>query len=310
MSCERWFGICAIVLAVGCGGNDGGGGGDDTSIADAAVAPTPDASPPLGDNELQLTIGPLTVPPGDEDTVCVVLDLGNTAPAMIREIRTNLTPGTHHVIVTREDDGAPIEQPFSCGAFAGGGPGANLLFIAQQPQAKLTYPAGTGLRATAHQLIHLEMHYFNYLDDPDHEISATITFELAEDDGTELAPVELLFTGSTSLHIPAQSQVSTESFHSVPAGAKIFALSSHTHQYGTYSAIYRATSEGDPEAVLLHESTNWAEPPLDEYEPFSLGAGEGLLLTCDYFNTSDQDVSFGLGFNDEMCFLWAHYFVE
>jgi hypothetical protein len=54
---------------------------------------------------------------------------------------------------------------------------------------------------------------------------------------------------------------------------------------------------------------NWAEPPLDTYDPaLTFAEGEGLALTCEFDNTTGGPVVFGEGFDDEMCFLWAHYY--
>lgn len=92
------------------------------------TGPPVDAADPTVDETRSLTIGPIEVPPGGEDTVCVVLDLGNDAPRMVRAIRTELTAGTHHVIVTRSEQ--PLSPtPTSCGAFAGGAVDSEVLFI-------------------------------------------------------------------------------------------------------------------------------------------------------------------------------------
>lgn len=280
------------------------GGGSTNEPVDATVASV-DASTP---NQLAVTLGPITVPGGAEDTVCVVLDLGNELPQMVRAIRTSLSYGTHHVIINKAGD-APVQPtPQSCGAFAAATAEDELLFIAQQPQAELRYPDGTGLRIGAHQPIHLEMHYFNYLPGEDSQISATVYFELAEEDGSQLDPVDLLFTGDFSLTIPALGTLTKRSFHTVAAEDHIFALTTHMHQLGVHGTIHRATGEADPNPVLLYETNSWDEAALQTYEPFQLDPGEGLLLTCEYVNPTNQDVHFGLGFEDEMCFLWAHTF--
>ena len=290
---------CCLALAA-CG-----------SPADAPDAQpgTPDAVVPDADHTVvetrSLTIGPVTVPPGGESTICVVLDLGNTEPRMIRQVRTELTAGTHHVIATRTIE-APRPTPYECGAFAGGGPDEDLLFIAQQSEASLAYPPGAGLRIPAHQSIHLEMHYMNAQPSGDLDIAGTVHLDLAADDDS-LRPIALLFTGEFSLFIPAGEQVSVTSFHALPVGVDLFALTPHTHQWGTRAALELATSEADPDAVLLHESTDWAERPLTVIDPVRIEAGQGLRLTCEFDNQSGADVSFGLSAEDEMCFLWAHY---
>jgi hypothetical protein len=268
------------------------------------AAPAPDAADPTVDETRSLTIGPVTVPAGGEDTICVVLDLGNEAPAMLRSIRTELTAGTHHVIVTRST-AAPSPTPVSCGAFAGGSPDSEVLFIAQQSEASLAYPAGAGLPLTAHQSIHLEMHYFNAEASGSLDIAGTVHLDLAEDTGG-LRPVELLFTGGLSLSIPAGEMTTATSFHPLEPGIELFATTAHTHQWGRLATVELATSADDPDATVLHTSTDWAERQVDSFDPITITAGQGLRLTCNYHNESGEDVGFGLGAEDEMCFLWAH----
>lgn len=282
----RRSGLVFVVLAA-CG-TDGGGGDPDARAVDAAD--------PVVVETRTVTIGPVTVPAGGEQTVCIVQDLGNVEPRMLRAIRTELTDGTHHVIVTKSDE-APGPMS-SCGPFAGGGVDEGLLFIAQQHEAMLAYPAGAGLPIEAHQSIHLEMHYFNPGDTP-LAIAGTAHLDLAAATAG-LRPVELLFTGNFSLSLPAHGTASVSSDHSLTPGVQLFATTAHTHQWGT-----RATVSLD--GRLLHESTDWAERPIDSFPPITITDGQQLHLTCDFVNQSDRDIGFGTSAEDEMCFLWAHY---
>lgn len=287
--------IALVGLLVGCG--------------DDAGAPADAADPSVVETR-SLTIGPLTVPAGGEATVCVILDLGNDVPRMLRTIETELTEGTHHVIVTRSPD-APAPDPTPCGAFAGGGfgPENDLVFVAQQSGASLEYPAGGGLPIEAHQSIHLEMHYFNARPSGDLEIAGTVHLGLAqaEGDGGSLRPVELLFTGDLGLLLPSGQQVTETSIFDVPDGVVLFATAAHTHQWGRRATVELLDGADDPDPVLLHESEDWAERPLTILDPFVVEAAHKLRLTCEFDNQSGADVGFGLGANDEMCFLWAHY---
>jgi Copper type II ascorbate-dependent monooxygenase, C-terminal domain len=247
-----------------------------------------------------LTIGPFDVAPGQEQTMCVVVPLENAEAAMLRGLRTHLTTGSHHLIVTKIVDGVASPEPTPCGAFAHGG---DALFIAEKPEMTLTYPDGTGLPMDADQLIGIEMHFINY-QSANLEISGTVDFDLVPDDGA-MGEVHLLFEGNTSIALPPQSQQTLESEHSVPAGAQVFAITSHTHQLGVYASVHKTGSGSDE---LIHESDSWAEPPFDVFDPaLTFGAGERLRLRCDFDNPSDQTVTFGTSFYDEMCFLWAHY---
>ena len=77
---------------------------DDRSAPPALDAgsdgPPADAADPTVVESRRAQIGPLTIAPGQEATVCLVVDLGNAAPRMVRAVRSDLTDGTHHVIAT------------------------------------------------------------------------------------------------------------------------------------------------------------------------------------------------------------------
>ncbi|HTU60225.1 MAG TPA: hypothetical protein VMF89_17365, partial [Polyangiales bacterium] len=89
----------------------------------------------------------------------------------------------------------------------------------------------------------------------------------------------------------------------------VFAMTSHTHQLGVHATIERVANANAPTATPLHESRDWAEPPLTVFaQPLVFDGTDGLRLTCRYMNTTDRDVHFGTGVDDEMCFMWVYYF--
>lgn len=272
---------------------------------DAGVDGTPaDAADQTVVESRSVQIGPLTIGPGQEATVCLVVDLGNAVPRMVRAVRSSLSDGTHHVIATLTTE-APTATPTPCGAFAGGGPGSGILTIAQQPAAVLAYPDGAGLPITAHQGVHLEMHYLNASDQP-LAISGTVTLDLA-DASAALAPVALTFTGNSAISLPPHTTAHLTSEHPLPAGTRLFATTAHTHQWGRHATVELLRTAGDPNPLLLHDSTDWADRQLDQFAPIAIGPDARLRLTCDFDNQSNQTVDFGLSAEDEMCFLWAHH---
>ena len=287
----------------GAGGGSGGTGGAPATTGTGAGTGVTVGSGAGGGGPVEtysVSIGPFDVPPGQEQTMCVVVDADNDAAGMLRSIRTHLTEGSHHLIVTKIDDGSEQLDPQPCSAFAHGG---DALFIAEKPEMALTYPNGSGLPFAAHQLVGIEMHFIDY-QTSNLMIEGVVDFDIAPDDGS-MKQVHLLFDGNTSISIPAQGQQSIESDHFLPAGAEMFALTSHTHQLGVYASIHKTGSGGDE---LIHESFDWAEPPFDVFDPaMTFGSGEGLRLRCDFDNPTNQTVGFGTSFYDEMCFLWAHY---
>jgi hypothetical protein len=305
----------ALALAA-CGGDptvDPGTDAGTTPEVDAYVPPEVDAGPPdsgprpdAGPNADFATVdfGPHPLAVGQERTVCVILDAGNELARQVRAIRTHLPVGSHHMILYRTT--MPVrETPYPCFPFADGG---EAIFIAETVDAELVYPADAALAFGPHQHVRVEVHEINYTEAPI-GVTASVTFDFYPLDEPPHAPVQFLFTGDTDLTLAPRSMTEVHSFHYVPEGARIFALTSHTHSLGTYAAIHRARSETDYDEPALHESTEWAEPPLDTFEPaLELMADEGLRLTCQYENPTSDTVGFGTRFEDEMCFLWAYWY--
>ena len=118
--------------------------------------------------------------------------------------------------------------------------------------------------------------------------------------------MQFLFTGELSIFLPAHTQQTVQGEYSLVPGAELVALTSHTHSLGTHATIELKHNDGSSE--LIHESNDWDSPPFDAWDPgLQIQAGDSLQLKCEYDNYTDQDVTFGTGFKDEMCFLWAHY---
>lgn len=279
----------------------------DAAAPGDAAAPT-DAGPPRDAGPpgptASLTAGPYRLEPGDERTECVVLELDNATPRTVRAIRTTLTQGSHHMIIYRTDQPV-MTTPTPCFPFADGG---SALYIAESPMDELVFPEGAGLEFAARQHIRIEVHQVNYYGMPI-DVSGSVEFEFYDEGVTGLSPVQLLFTGDMGISIPARAMgYEITSFFTVPSGARIFGLTSHTHSLGTLSTIHRARSETDL-VEQLHQSDSWADPPLDVFSPpLTMASGEGLRLLCRYDNPGATPVGFGLGFEDEMCFLWAYYY--
>ena len=175
----------------------------------------------------------------------------------------------------------------------------------------MTLPDGVAYPIEAHQKVFMQLHYFN-TGDKSSEVTGSVDLHKLTDD---VKPIEAksLFTGSTAITLLPQQMGSTKFFMQPGAqGAPVrhvFALSSHTHELGVRTTIERVTAEDAPEVKPIHESTDWAEPPLTVFDkPLEFKGEDGLRLTCRYMNTTKRTVSFGTSTEDEMCFMWMYYF--
>jgi len=292
--------------------SDGSAASKDGNTAQPMVGPDgsiePDAhTDPVGPGAAfvegtTIRVGPISAAPSDEAVVCVVVDLGNEAPLYIRKLETHLNAGSHHMIVYRTEEAvAPV--PTACGTDLAD---ERMMFIAQSHEASLRYPDPAALVLQAHQHVKVEIHYFNdtaaKLD-----IGASIAFTPHVGDTAKLLPVKTRFTGELSVTVPPGPST-TESFISMPASHRYFALTTHTHRWGVRATLKRAANLGDPSPTQLHESLSWSEPPLTQLDPPITFDGDGVILTCNYDNLSSDTVHFGTSARDEMCFLWGYYY--
>ena len=242
------------------------------------------------------------VPRDSEDTICIDMPAGLTEDALLVGIRTHLTEGSHHLLVSLADSVTPSGTPFACAPFRHGL--SSLIFIAQQAEAGLSYPRGSGLVMTAGQAIGLELHFINYFSDASVNIVGTIELDFVPIPPT-FREVHIAFTGNLSLSLPPRVETTIDFTYTPRAGAEIIALTSHTHQLGLLSTIEHVTAT---ETTPIHVSNNWADPPLDLFcPPIVFAPGDSLHLQCNFNNTTDGFVDFGEGFGNEMCFLWAYY---
>jgi hypothetical protein len=302
------FALSTTLLAtVAACGSDGGG---NPGKPDAAVA--------TGD-KYELHWGPVEVAPGTEDTQCVVVKLSNATDIKVHQMHNILGPGSHHVIVYRDDmDTVEKPTPYPCQPFTGALNPSGMVFpmmITQRQDDLLTLPDGVAYTLKANQMIRIEMHYIN---SSDAAIMAQATTEFyAADVASIHDEANILFIGTPDINLPAGSTQTVHEFFSPSrasldlSAAKFFAITGHTHQLGTDMQVSTAETNGGAGAVSVYAPTPfvWSEPETTTHKPeFMVPTGGGFDFKCTYHNTTSTNVKFGESANDEMCFFWAYYY--
>ncbi len=286
---------------------------DDTSTPPEDTTIVLPATPPDMIGTETTFIGDWDMNPGQEVTKCVVRRLGNADELWVSQIRTELAAGSHHMIVYKSSETEEQTEPFNCTPFIETLKGETFpLMITQIPNETLTFPNGVAFRFEPNQMIRIEAHYLNYFPDP---ITAhgDIHFDhiAAEDVVSE---ANMLFYGNPDFNLPPGQTVTTPwRYLSVPDDSRIFAVTGHTHQYGTNVEINRATSKsddsGDEPIYPLDSPYLWDEPPVTQFDPaLEFPQGVGVRYRCTWDNTTNQSIGFGESANKEMCFLWAYYY--
>jgi Copper type II ascorbate-dependent monooxygenase, C-terminal domain len=253
----------------------------------------------------EVTVPARMIMPGEEITMCREVRLGNVTPMLVRSIHVSIPRGSHHVIVYRSRATDEQLDLTPCRGLSGIISGTAPLFIAQQPESGIDFPAGVGLSIGANQMIRLEEHFINTSSAP-LMVGARVRFDLAPTDG--LTPADMMFWGTQSIRVAPRSMGSATYFRPALPGINVFGLTSHTHQFGVRSTIEVASSATGM-GREVHRSETWEEPPLTRFSPpLTFSGGEGLRLVCNYNNTSDRTLTFGESYYEEMCFLWAYYY--
>jgi hypothetical protein len=291
---------------------DGNTATDGVAGADASVD-----GPPLVGTKYSLTWGPVTVPPGVENTQCIWVRLGNTSAIKVHQIHDLLSPASHHLIVYKDDkDTTEQTTPTPCQPFTGTLNTTGMiapLVITQKKDDEITLPDGVAYTLSPNQMIKIEMHYINPSDSA---VQAQATVELyAADPATIQNEAAILFTGSPDISIAPGSMATLHEFFTVPSAidlsqAHVFAITGHEHHYGTGVKVDVAPSKTGPMTTVYDpDPFVWSEPTTTSSSPgFSVPTGGGFDFTCTWINTGSTTVGFGESANDEMCFFWAYYY--
>jgi hypothetical protein len=291
--------LAAVMLAAACNG------GGETPV---------DGNP--GGQVFTLDWGPVTVGPGEEDTRCVTLSLGNDIPLKIHSIHNVLGPASHHFIVYRVTGGTENTTPTHCTPFVDtldptkGSP----LMITQRSDDTLTLPDGVAYSLAPDQMIRLEMHFIN--TDPENSVTATASSTLtAMADADFENEADFLFIGNPDIQLQSSPDEQTlgPTWFQLPAsldGTKVFAVTGHEHSLGTGVQVSVSDSEAtDGTSVYAPSNFSWSDPETVVHDPpFEIPDGGGFHFSCEWINDTGNYVHFGESATDEMCFFWAYYY--
>lgn len=296
----------ALTLA-GCSGSTAqstGGAGGGTSTFDAGATVT---SYTTGQ-------GPVLLMPGEEQTTCTIIKLGNTDGAFVRRFRANLTQGSHHMIVYTSTNPTESTTPLPCQGLSGILAGEHPVFIAQQADADLVFPTaddGTpvAFQIDPDQMLKIELHAINTTASPLMVTGTAIldTVPLS----TKVVVSDLAFWGTKKINIPANGSYDTGvKYQAAIPGTKSFAVTTHQHHLGTEMQVWYSTGPTDT-TNLVADGKDWSNPPLVMLSPpvdFPADGSKGFAYDCRWVNTTSTPVKFGESFYDEMCFLWHYYY--
>jgi hypothetical protein len=304
----------ALIAMAGCSGttSQAGSTGGGTTTTASGTTTAFDAGAMV--TSYQTGLGPVALMPGQEQTNCIVVHLGNAEGGYVRRFRADLTPGSHHMIVYASSDTTESPTPTPCQALAGILMGEHPVFIAQQAQAELVFPSaadGTpvAFQLAANQMVKIELHAINTTQAP--LMVAGSAYLDTVPLSTKVTVSDLAFWGTKRINIPANGSYDTGvKYQAAIPGTKSFAVTTHQHHLGTEMRVWYSTGATDT-SDLVADGTDWNNPPLVMLAPpldVPSDGSKGFAYDCHWVNTTASPVKFGESYYDEMCFLWHYYY--
>jgi len=264
----------------------------------------------------RLVAAPLTVAPGEEIETCISWPFpAKLASNIVYSARVYTTPGLHHSnVVTKPVDPTAGPQPYpSChpGAYDPFGDLPDVIpdvLFANSTQVtggeSIKFPKGVGFKVDTSRDIVTSIHFLNTSGEPLRVEVAYDFFTMPEEDLQSEAAAFVLQVNE--FLIPPHSKGSVGSTCPV-FGGKVAAMMPHTHKLLESFTVDVIHGDGAVEPVYQKGAFD-TESDIKLFDPpLELSSFDTMRYECLFNNTTDHDVTYGLGEN-EMCILFGYVY--
>ena len=249
----------------------------------------------------------VTVPPGEETTVCRNFAMPDGA-FDIGRFETAMTPISHHLLVYNLNlasnqvtdeiidhcDENPDVQTTRVG----------ILFGSQSETSEVELPEGIAFAARGGLAIQLEYHVVNASDQA---IDAEAAMNLWRAHGDITGEAGMTFLYHNRIAIPPLSKASARQRCSYQHDMQLMMLVPHMHSRGVAMQAFRDSGSGTPQQ--LFSVTGWENPTAVFDPPISIAPGDVIDYHCDYDNPTSDYVFDGFSArHDEMCVTGGIYY--
>ena len=248
-----------------------------------------------GEGWKTLITGRWEVPAGEEVYICVRFTVPEDLT--IQAFRALSPPGTHHTFLSVVDEPTQPDATGPCSSTAGG---ARNIAGSGVGTDDFVMPNGIGIQLKKGQQLVLNLHLFNFGDEPLRGLSGTLIKPIAAEQVQHYA--EGIEAGTVSLTIPPGGPHKQSGTCTMTRDVTLIAAGPHMHQMGVYeSAVAHSSVMGD--VVLFDEPYSFDEQSLKLLpEQVPMKQGDKISVECTYQNPTDQVVNFGDSTLEEMCF--------
>ena len=298
--------VLISLALMGCTDKD-----DDTGESDGLDRPVLEAPDPSDGFQLSM-YG--TAEPFSEVWMCSVYPLPVDAEGFtaVQSVEYNQNEGTHHFTVSALNFsllGGVTESPveygtYDCNELYGDSTlmeEAVMVFGGQgDPSGEMVFPDGTVANVPASIDVLHEVHYVNPTPDPVDIYSEINAYTVAQS-----AVEKSMWGGSVRdehINVPPNG-IHTEWSRCVfNEDVEVMVLAGHQHALGTRFDIAPYNGETGEVGEVFFSNDDWHTPMITQYEePISVPAGQGFEWTCEWNNTTDEEVNYGNESTDEMC---------
>ena len=258
--------------------------------------------PPEPGKGFQIETKDFQIPPGGEMFNCYYATVPSDTEIAVSAWEGYMADGSHHWILYRDDGGTAASGTLSNSGCTSGFGGTDWLYTTGAPGHTEHMPAGVAMPLAARQRIKFDMHYINTTSQPKPG-KAMLNIHLAQG---QYERASALVSFNVGINIPANGTQTVTGTCTPGAGAKFFAMTTHTHKRGTLSTIKRQSGE-----ELVHstnwefpDSKHWLEPPYLTFQP-----NEKFTYSCTYQNDRNSVVRVGTSAEaNEMCMAITYFF--
>jgi hypothetical protein len=247
----------------------------------------------------------ITLAPCEETTNCWFFQTTNTADLGISRWESEMTPGSHHMIVffSNEMQSPPGTVSEECGIIDAGAGGSVWTYSAQTPRAEQQLPPGVGMKVEAGQYGFIQMHYLNSTEA---DLQAHVTLNVnTHPEGEAFVPAAPYITFHNEISIPPMSEASFGGSCTVPADKDFYQLGTHAHKQAVHMEVKNGT------AGMVYETDSWSDADSAEWlaAPFQRFTSGKLEYRCDYYNPTNRTITTGdSAATDEMCMAVGYMF--
>lgn len=271
-----------------------------------------DPGPMLGEEPvIEVTSTPLTLQPGEETTKCFYFTTQNVDTVAIGKWVSDMTPGSHHMIMFRTLTGSqPADGTIdeACGSDDGL---SVPVYGTQIPHEEIAFPIDDGTGKPLAQNIEsqskgfFQMHYYNPSDQPLMTQVSIKGYALSAD--LEYTRTDIFATYNNDIRIPPGATNFVVGATCGVVDGKFFQLSTHAHK----QAISTRVAEN---GSTVFTSNDWEHPGTrafagPQFYQFTSGT---LTWECTYNNTGDnanRTITAGQSARtNEMCMATGYYF--